>query len=629
MRDSARPPDAEHPTIPLGTSETLPAFFESARGAIDAEPAALAGTRYTPRKLLGAGGMGEVHLCQDAFLGREVAMKVMKVRVSDGTEGHTRFLREARLQGQLEHPSIVPVYDLAANADGQPYFTMKRIGGKTLRDALDELIDAGVKPSWQPRGEELSQRKLVALLSQASQAVAFAHARGVVHRDLKPENIMLGEFGEVYVLDWGVAKLGAESAEPVEAVASDMAHATQAGALIGTPGYMSPEQVRGEVGEVGPASDVYALGCILFEILTGAMAHEGATAQSLLLSTLANPVAQPLARFPQLEVPPELDAICRRATAASSKERFNSAREFSRQLEEFLDGERDAELRKRSAEEHLVNATKLLTAVAEGGGSEQRERGMQALGRALALDPTNEKALRLVSELVFSDSNALPPEALQELKQVALADRRENSKFAVAGYAVWLFIMMFFLFWGTKNTALTLAAVLGVSSLFVYGGWMFATGNVQPRFMRIAIVANFTLLGMTSAFAGPLIAIPGWAAVLAASFLVSLRATRETKWLLLGLSVASVVVPMLLALTGVTHNPYSFQQGALIVRSELLEFDPPIATLLVMTLVTAAQPFAIFVLVGKATDKLVEAERRNHAMAFRLRQLLPAAPKAS
>ena len=200
MSDSVLPSDAEHPTIPLGTSATLPASFApastSSGGAIGLEHAPLAGARYTPRKLLGAGGMGEVHLCQDAFLGRDVAMKVMKVHASNGTEGHARFLREARLQGQLEHPSIVPVYDLAANADGQPYFTMKRIGGKTLRDALDELIDAGGALSWQPRGEELSQRKLVALLSQASQAVAFAHARGVVHRDLKPENIMLGEFGE-------------------------------------------------------------------------------------------------------------------------------------------------------------------------------------------------------------------------------------------------------------------------------------------------------------------------------------------------------------------------------------------------------------------------------------------------
>jgi serine/threonine-protein kinase len=155
--------------------------------------------RYEPRELLGEGGMGEVHRCTDARIGREVAMKVMRHADEPGSSTK-RFRREALLQANLEHPSIVPVYDVGVDAEGAPCFAMKRVRGQTLRHILTRIAE----------GDELARRrypvhKLLGAFSQVCLAIDFAHSRGVIHRDLKPANIMLGDFGEVYVLDWGLA----------------------------------------------------------------------------------------------------------------------------------------------------------------------------------------------------------------------------------------------------------------------------------------------------------------------------------------------------------------------------------------------------------------------------------------
>ncbi len=157
-------------------------------------------TRYQPGELLGEGGMGEVRLARDARIGREVAVKTMRREI--GARGESRFLREARVQGQLEHPAIVPVYDLGVTRDGETYFTMKRVRGRSL-DSILEALAAGELDTV----AEFTRRRLLTAFSQVCLAVEFAHARGVLHRDLKPANIMIGDFGEVYVLDWGLAKV--------------------------------------------------------------------------------------------------------------------------------------------------------------------------------------------------------------------------------------------------------------------------------------------------------------------------------------------------------------------------------------------------------------------------------------
>ena len=220
------------------------------------------GARYEILEELGRGGMGEVHSAFDRRIGRLVAVKRCR-RSGDAAVDVERFLREACVQGQLEHPTVVPLYDIEVAGDGEISFTMKRVRGRTLKAILSAL-QAGDREA----DERYPTHKLLADFATVCLGVAFAHSRGVLHRDLKPENVMLGEFGEVYVLDWGVAKIGnaKEGAAGDALLVPGTTQATVSGSLIGTPGYMAPEQCRGQIELVGPRSDVYALGAILFEI---------------------------------------------------------------------------------------------------------------------------------------------------------------------------------------------------------------------------------------------------------------------------------------------------------------------------------------------------------------------------
>jgi tRNA A-37 threonylcarbamoyl transferase component Bud32 len=228
--------------------------------------------RYCFEAFLARGGMGEVWRGFDTLLARGVALKVVREPVLADAGFRARFEEEARHVSQLEHPSIVPVYDLGELADGRPFFVMKLIHGLTLAQLLAaRATPAEDLPDW------------VEVFERVCQAVAFAHARGLIHRDLKPSNVMLGELGEVQVLDWGIAKARAAGRQseqgpsmPVvlpssvdEAAAAPGGSETLTGQVRGTPGFMAPEQARGEGGRVGTASDVFGLGGILCVILTG------------------------------------------------------------------------------------------------------------------------------------------------------------------------------------------------------------------------------------------------------------------------------------------------------------------------------------------------------------------------
>src|SRR5262245_50033275 len=226
--------------------------------------------------------MGEILGAIDDQIGREVAVKRMKRAPSERAQ--SRFFREACIQGRLDHPAIVPVHELGVDHDGRPFFTMKKLTGTTLSD---KLLD-----------DEPHLRLLRAFVDVCL-AVEFAHSRGVIHRDLKPANIVLGDYGEVYVLDWGIAKL-----------VDDEEH-TGVGATIGTPGYMSPEQIS-NAADVDERADVYALGCMLFEILAGEPLHP--RGDDGIASALVGCDARPSLRAPSFDIPPELDALCVAAT---------------------------------------------------------------------------------------------------------------------------------------------------------------------------------------------------------------------------------------------------------------------------------------------------------------------------
>jgi hypothetical protein len=214
-------------------------------------------SRYERHATLGEGGMGVIHLVSDRRIGREVAMKTMRPERALYASFVDRFVREACVQGQLEHPAIVPVYDLGVDALHAPFFTMKRVHGATFAEIITRLRDGDAEALGR-----YGRRKLLTAFASVCQAIDFAHTRGVIHRDLKPSNVMMGDFGEVYVLDWGVAKIttGAEI-EPHGSMtppAGTETH-TLAGVAMGTPGYMSPEQLVA-ARDVDGRTDVYALG---------------------------------------------------------------------------------------------------------------------------------------------------------------------------------------------------------------------------------------------------------------------------------------------------------------------------------------------------------------------------------
>jgi eukaryotic-like serine/threonine-protein kinase len=221
-------------------------------------------SRYDILETIGKGGIGVVYRGLDRQLGRELAIKVLRDQYHGRSDAQRRFIQEARVSSRLQHPAILPVYEQGWFDDRRPYFTMKLVRGHTLAALLRE------RPS-------VDLPRYLGIFEQVCQAIAYAHAQGVVHRDLKPANIMVGAFGEVQVMDWGFAKVMQDSereppdqaTEPSRDLAARQSSATQSGALMGTPAYMSPEQARGETALIDPRADVFALGAILCEILTG------------------------------------------------------------------------------------------------------------------------------------------------------------------------------------------------------------------------------------------------------------------------------------------------------------------------------------------------------------------------
>ena len=371
--------------------------------------------RYSAGALIGEGGMGKVMLVRDRYVGRQVALKELKDDARESSKSRARFEREARLQGQLEHPAIVPVYDIGKAADGSPFFTMKLVKGMSLADVLDEMA----------KGERtrFSQRKLLSAMSQLCVAVHYAHERGVVHRDIKPANIMLGTYGEVYLLDWGVAKVGLESiAEPVtrESLPPDGVH-TGSGAVLGTLSTMAPEQALGAA--VDARTDVYALGAVLFNVLTGIPLHPKGEFDEVVAEILLGVEARPSVRAPDADVAPELEALCVAATRLHPSDRLPSAAALHEAIEAYLDGDRDQELRRASAKKHSSAARAAADAVGEATDEEAaRAKALREVGKALAFEPGNNEALGTLVELLTTPPKTIPREVA--IEEHAMMTRR-------------------------------------------------------------------------------------------------------------------------------------------------------------------------------------------------------------
>lgn len=294
-----------------------------------------------------SGGLGHVSLARDERLGREVAVKQIRPDLAYDANARRRFLAEATITGQLEHPNIVPVYALGTDQQGRPYYAMKLVKGRTLGEAVAEHYRSATPP-------RLAFNDLLRRFVAVCQAVAFAHSRGVIHRDLKPANIMLGEFGETLVLDWGLAKridLGPERAAGShpsargdggggDGTAPASPAATAAGKALGTPAYMPPEQAGGHAGRVGPAADVYGLGAVLYQILTGRPPYADAPTAGVgqpadvLRKVAAGPPQRPSSVRPG--VPAALEAVCLKAMGRRPGDRYGGADELAREVERWL-----------------------------------------------------------------------------------------------------------------------------------------------------------------------------------------------------------------------------------------------------------------------------------------------------
>lgn len=291
--------------------------------------------RYQLGKHLAGGGQGDVYRVYDRQLRRDMVMKILGEWWCDDPVAIARFVQEAQVTAQLQHPSVVSVHEIGTLADGRPYYTMAEIRGRTLASVI-EAVHAASSAGWMPEAGGVSFRRLVDSFLRVCECVGFAHVRGVVHRDLKPHNVMLGPFGEVLVLDWGLARIGqqvdAEVRAPSTTRGEDQALMSQAGSIAGTAGYMSPEQAAGEI-ELGPPADVYALGMILREILTGKPPS--------LPERMG--VLAPVVATPERPLPDELIAIADRATRRTIAERYPDAGELARAVAAFLDGARKRE----------------------------------------------------------------------------------------------------------------------------------------------------------------------------------------------------------------------------------------------------------------------------------------------
>ncbi|MEZ4294005.1 MAG: serine/threonine-protein kinase [Polyangiaceae bacterium] len=271
----------------------------------------LSGTKYRLVGPLGRGGMGAVWAAEDVELSREVAIKV-----ASGA-GDVRTAREARILARLEHPGIVPVHDVGTLPDGRVFYVMKRVRG----ERLDE---------WRRRERSLS--RALRLFVRICEAVAFAHARGVLHRDLKPENIMVGELGEALVMDWGIAKAGVGETGGVGSKPVGDGE-TADGAVVGTPATMAPEQARGDLAAIDERTDVFGLGAVLYFLLVDRAPFEGQRRPG---------DAPPRVRSRAPEVPRPIASVCERALAMEPGRRYPSARALAADVDAFLEGESPA-----------------------------------------------------------------------------------------------------------------------------------------------------------------------------------------------------------------------------------------------------------------------------------------------
>lgn len=389
---------------------------------------------------IGQGGMGVVYAARQSSIARKVAVKMLKSSEKAGADQRDKFISEAVVTGELDHPNIVPIYDLGSNEQGALFYSMKHVQGTPWDEVLaDKSLDENLN-----------------ILLRVADAVAFAHARGVVHRDLKPENVMLGEFGEVLVMDWGLARV----TQQFPSVSS----IHQTGSLGGTPAYMSPEMARGPVENIDHTSDIYLLGAILYEIIGDRAPHSGKDVMQCLMAAAQN-VIDPV------EYSGELLDVALKAMSTEQAERYQSVKDFQTAVRVYL-SHSESLILTAHAEHHLADARL-------NKDYQLYARALYGFGESLALWKENTKARALLTEteldyasqalsnddldLAESLLDSGKPEHTELLKQVHAAQRERRSKQSL-------------LKWTKRAVAALLVAILAMGTFFYI---KIAASNVE------------------------------------------------------------------------------------------------------------------------------------------------------
>ena len=498
------------------------------RGGQLGAPSRPSAGRFVLSSPLGRGGMGEVIEAHDDQLGRSVAIKRM-LRTDPNDRQVARFLREARIQARLDHPAVVPVYELGRDGDGRPFFAMKKLAGRTMTSFLVEPDAAHSRP------------RLLRAFVDVCLAVELAHQRGIIHRDLKPDNIMLGDYGEVYVLDWGVAKVIGQDDGDLLGIGSGES-ATVAGTAIGTPGYMSPEQADGQ--EIDATSDIYALGCVLFEILA-------------LVPRRLGDELRPSERSPDRTIPPELDDLCALAVEPDHTKRLRSARELANRVQQYLDGDRDLALRRRLAAEMLGSAK---AALVRG----DHKTALREAGRALTLDPAVPGGTELVTRGLLEAPATRPPEVTAKMAADDRQARRTTARLVLLGHIGYLsFIPVI----AQSASLATLAFVLAV--ILVSATTMQIAGRRGPAAIGYT---NFIMQGVVTVVIArlfsPILVAPGLATIIVIFALVDPAFDRmRTAIAFSAYMLAAVLGPLILEQLGWISPTLDLSHGQLVLHA--------------------------------------------------------------